>query len=554
MEVIKNLSEIARTLMESEAKYDSDICKMTVLFPLLETLGYDATKAGDIILNPAYMQNGEYKLDYGLRGDSDDSVKTMIKMIELDAEPGLEFSNIRQCIMPGDTVEYIVITDCFNYYVYANVDGGITFLDVVSFNICNVNATQIRSFNVLRNPTVSQKQDYALHSEAEEPETTVPAKYIKAPKPTKASVKKKLWNNTMTIITASLCIIIILSAVLFAFMEKTNLENWYKLNMAHDDVSLTYYTLKGNVSLSTYEDKLGYLKLSITQTNLPAGTNVSLKLENSAGLTLKTNALVDSSGCIIMDIPIATTWKNTDITVTASVVFDAHQTAEAKEKYGEYGQKIVSLTGNKELIGSASTYYDYDRIDAFIKDRDQQAAEAELAAIRKYFSNYTVVQYANGDMAFYPKGYNTDDWDYVNKNITSTNKSYAKIYYNAATKTGTFYYIAGTFMKSASWIVGEVILSDTVNTYKMTGNVLFSINDYSSVTGWCRFDQAGVSSLIPILSQVYSSNSATIEFKDLHKVSISQADKDAVLSIIDLYTKYFSNGNISLNPEWFRQP
>ena len=80
MSNIHNLSEIARTLMESDAKFDQDICKMTILFPLLETLGYDATVAGDIILNPAYANDGDYKMDYGLRGITDESIKTMIKM------------------------------------------------------------------------------------------------------------------------------------------------------------------------------------------------------------------------------------------------------------------------------------------------------------------------------------------------------------------------------------------------------------------------------------------------------------------------------------------
>jgi hypothetical protein len=53
------------------------------------------------------------------------------------------------------------------------------------------------------------------------------------------------------------------------------------------------------------------------------------------------------------------------------------------------------------------------------------------------------------------------------------------------------------------------------------------------------------------LTQIYSSDAATIEFKDIQKVAISQADKDAVLGIIDLYTKYFAGGAITLNPDWF---
>ena len=94
MDDILNLSEIAKTLIESDAKNDLDICKMTILFPLIETFGYDAARTGDIFLNPAYTEDGEYKLDYGLRGETDESIKTVIKVIEYNAEP---FYNFRYC-------------------------------------------------------------------------------------------------------------------------------------------------------------------------------------------------------------------------------------------------------------------------------------------------------------------------------------------------------------------------------------------------------------------------------------------------------------------------
>ena len=67
MEELRRLAEVAATMIESDAKYDHDICKMSILFPFLEQLGYDATRAGDFILNPAYTNNGEYKT-YGISG------------------------------------------------------------------------------------------------------------------------------------------------------------------------------------------------------------------------------------------------------------------------------------------------------------------------------------------------------------------------------------------------------------------------------------------------------------------------------------------------------
>lgn len=558
MSNIRNLSEVARTLMESDAKFDQDICKMTILFPLLETLGYDATVAGDFILNPAYVNDGEYKMDYGLRGVGEESIKTMIKMIDFDAEPGLEFANIRKCIMPGDGVEYILITDCFNYYVYANAEGGVTFIDVISFNICNLTNAAIKSFSVLQNPNTNSRQDFALNDEEEETPALTPTdnKYTKTKKQkSKPEQAKEVVSGTLLpIVIGSICVIIILSSALFGFFERGNIDNWYKVQFAHDEVTLNYHTLKGNVAISTYDNRLNVVNVKITNSNLPANTNVTLTLKSSNDQSLVVDVLTSADGGINKDIDIGAAWKNSDITVTASLVFNTYQTAEATSKYGQYGQFLVSLDGDKFVIGNSTTYYDYDAIDQLIKQQEADRAAAELKAIREYFANYTIVKYSNGDMCFYPKGYDTDDWDTANNNITSTNKSYAKIYYSAATKTGTFYYVTGTFMKSASWPAGEFILSDTVNSYNLSiknGRFKYHMNKYSSVTGWCQFDTEGISSLIPTLTQIYSSDAATIEFKDIQKVAISQADKDAVLGIIDLYTKYFAGGAITLNPDWF---
>ena len=565
MQQIKNLSEAAKILMESDARFDQDIGKMTVLFPLLETLGYDATKTGDILLNPAYNNDGTYKMDYGLRGEGEDVVKTMIKMIEFDAEPGLEFSNIRQCIIPGSLVEYIITTDCFNYYIYANAEEGLTFIDVVSFNICNVNASQIRSFSILKNPSVNSKQNYALDNdedmETEDENTSVENKYLK-PSSIKTSKSTKPTETTVTsylmpIISGSICVILLITAALFGFAERENVSNWHNVTFSHDNVMLNYHSLKGNVNITTYENRLNVVKVSITGTNLPANTNVTLVLKNDVNEKSHTvNVLTDSTGSIVQDISLPPSWTaNANISLKASLVFDNYQTVDATNKYGQYGQYIVTLTGEKNVIGTSSTYYDHDAIQSLIAQQEAEKQAAELKAIREYFSNYTIVKYSNGDMCFYPKGYNTDDWDTANDNINSTDKSYAKIYYSAATQTGKFYYITGTFMSSASWPAGVFTLSDTVNSYDFSiknGRFKYHMNKYSSVTGWCQFDQEGISNLIPILTQIYSSDAATIEFKNLHKVSISSKDKNAVLSMIDLYTKYFANGSISMNPEWFQ--
>ena len=272
--------------------------------------------------------------------------------------------------MPTDHVEYIIVTDCFNYFVYANADGGITFLDVVSFNITNINAAQQRAFSVLANPNTAGRQDYAIHDDEPVEESAPPKsidKYVKpatglAPKAPKAStVNLKTGNNWgLYLLVGAMCLVIILSGWLFGVVSKNNINNWHKVIFSFDDVGLNYYTLKGNVTASAYIDKLDVIRVQITQTNLPANTNVTLNLKNEAGLTLKINVLTNADGCIDYDVPIPTTWKNTNISLTANVLFDSYQTDSAKEKFGDVGQSLIGLTDNKNMLGSAKTYYDYD--------------------------------------------------------------------------------------------------------------------------------------------------------------------------------------------------
>lgn len=556
MDDILNLSEIAKTLIESDAKNDLDICKMTILFPLIETFGYDAARTGDIFLNPAYTEDGEYKLDYGLRGETDESIKTVVKVIEYNAEPGLEFAKIRQSLATIDHVEYVVITDCFNYYIYANTDDDSTFLDVLSFNIAEIDSEQIRLLGVLQNPAIEVRQQFAIDFEQDDDRKNSVSKYEKSPKDLKqiennkekSSVKRNISPWIVPIVFASVCICMLITTVLFALYYRSDSSNWYQITFKHNSYSLDYYTLAGNVNISTYQDKLSTINVTLSESNLPEGVNVTVILENQYRPNDKQihNVITNVSGGFSEDIPLPAGWINCDINVTARVDFNDNQTAIAKTQYGTGGSKIVEL-GNKDkfLIGVSQTYYDHTAIEAYIKLKQEQEAAAQLQAIKDYFGGYTIQKYSNGDMCFYPKGYNTDDWpsnsDATNINITSSNKAYAKIYYHADTNTADFYFVIGTLMKSAHfWSAGgSFVLSNTVQTYSLStksGNFYQHVNTMTSITGWCVFTQTGVGDLISILESIYSSDQSTVEFKGLNeKIRISAADKNAVMSILDLY-------------------
>lgn len=573
MDDILNLSEIAKTLIESDAKNDLDICKMTILFPLIETFGYDAARTGDIFLNPAYTEDGEYKLDYGLRGETDESIKTVIKVIEYNAEPGLEFAKIRQSLATIDHVEYVVITDCFNYYIYANTDDDSTFLDVLSFNIAEIDNEQIRLLGVLQNPAIEVRQQFAIDFEQDDDRKNSVSKYEKSPKDLKqiendkekSSVKRNISPWIVPIVFASVCICMLITTVLFALYYRSDSSNWYQITFKHNSYSLDYYTLAGNVNISTYQDKLSTVNVTLSESNLPEGVNVTVILENQYRPNDKQihNVITNVSGGFSEDIPLPAGWINCDINVTARVDFNDNQTAIAKTQYGTGGSKIIEV-GNKDkfLIGVSQTYYDHTAIEAYIKLKQEQEAAAQLQAIKDYFGGYTIQKYSNGDMCFYPKGYNTDDWpsnsDATNINITSSNKAYAKIYYHADTNTAEFYFVIGTLMKSAHfWSAGgSFVLSNTVQTYSLStksGNFYQHVNPMTSITGWCVFTQTGVGDLISILESIYSSDQSTVEFKGLNeKIRISAADKNAVMSILDLYWKYFASGSISLDPRWFQ--
>lgn len=572
MNSILNLSEIAKTLIESDASSDQDICKMTILFPLIETFGYDAARTGDIFLNPAYTEDGNYKLDYGLRGETDESVKTVIKVIDYNAEPGLEFSKIRQSLTTIDHVEYIVITDCFNYYVYANADDDSAFFDIVSFNIAEIDQDQIRLLGVLQNPAVEVRQQFAIDFEQDDNRQSNVTKYEKNPTAlrtsdksgTKEKSKRNISAWIIPVVFASVCVCMLITTILFALYQRSDSSNWYQIAFNHNSYSLDYYTLSGNIGISTYPDRLSVVKVSLTESNLPEGVNVTVTLANQHRPNDRQthNIITNVSGGFAEDIEIPAGWKNCNITATARVDFDGNQTAIAKTQYGIGGNKIVEIGGkDKFLLGTSQIYYDHTGIEAYIKLKQEQEAAAQLQAIKDYFGGYTIEKYSNGDMCFYPKGYNTDDWpeksDATNLNITSSNKAYAKIYYHADTNTADFYFIIGTLMNSAHfWSAGgSFVLSNTVQSYSLStknGNFYQHVNSMTSITGWCVFTQTGVGDLLSILETVYSSNQSTVEFKGLNqKIKISSADKNAVMSILDLYKRYFSSGSISLDPRWF---
>lgn len=568
MSSIKNLSEIAKTLSDTNVRCDQDACKITILFPLIEFLGYDATKAGDILLNPAYTEDGSYKLDYGLRGE-EDSIKTVIKMIDYGAESGLEFSNIRKALSTINHVEYVVITDCFHYEIYANADDGSTFLDIISFELASITEEQSRTLQLLSNPTSFSKQDFALDEEGlMEDDDSKSLIAVEGDKKGQTKAKKKIKMPKMLplIFTVSLCACMIVLSVIFAFSYRRNPENWYKIVFKHDSHELHYHVLSGSVSASTYKDKPSVIHVTMSNTNVQPGINITFLLTNLAHNASHTVSILSDTNGVDSDISIPAEWMDCDIQITASVVFDSSQTAVAIDKYGIGGNRILQMgEGDKFEVGNTKIFYDHTGILQYIKQQEEIEAANKLQAAKDFFKNYTIVKYGDGSMCFYPKGYDTDDWpkqgDASNKNITSKNKAYARIKYNAATQDVDFYFIVGTLMQSAHfWSAGgTIILSDGgVNEYTLStkdGNFYQHVNFMSSITGWCIFTETGVGNLYSMLKTVYSSENAVVEFKGglNQKMQISEADKKAVLSILDLYDKYFSSETISLDPRWFEQ-
>ena len=566
--VFSNISEIAATLKDTEARLDIDSCKMAILFPLVEALGYDVTRTGDILLNPAYTNDGEYKLDYGLRGENEDSIKTVIKVIAYDAEPGLEFTNIRKAISSISSVEYVLITDCFHYFIYANSMGGM-FDEITVFEIDSISNDELRMLSLLANPSVSTRQDFVIDRNNEmdqnnteldvnsETDDLIPFEEENSPKNKNGGKKPPV----MAIMIGTLCVLMLGTSALLAFHERNNPDNWYSISFPHDDQELNVHALKGTVKASAYKDKLHAIQFGISDSNLPSGINVTITLKNMVrNESISVGYLTDTTGCVNTEIAIPESWVDCNIGVKAEILFDENQTPIASEYYGTSGIRIIQLGDkDKSTIDETEFFYNSTQITQTIKENEAIAEANRLQEIRNYFAKFTIVEYSNGDICFYPKGYDTNDWptdsDATNNNINATDKAYAKIYYDKSTNSATFYYIAGTLMQQASWASGSFVISDTVNTYSIpisSGKFYYHMNTYTSITGWCVYEENGVANLRSMLKTVYSSNRATIEFKGLNqKVNISAKDKAAVTSILDLYDKYFASGDIKLDPDWF---
>ena len=569
---ILRIKEIAETLSGTNAVQDQELSKISILFPLMEALGYDSIKEGDISINPKYTEDGSYKMDYGLRDTEDGVIKTFIKVVDFDFDLSLEQSAINKNLNKEHSNKYFIITDCYKFKICQSTQVSID--EITTFNMKDIDKDAIEILSLLRNPLINVKAENTEasidniekdnYTEVHIPENITFEKpeepYVYTPKQEEKKCPKK--KPSIKIIIGSLLILlgiaVLSTSVVLAFKHISDPNNWYLMDTGYKDASLDYHTLTGTLKVSTYPSTLSVIKVEFSNSNIPEGSVITFTVTNTDANTSVSKSIVHT-GIIADDIKISDTWKDCNIKVDATLIFDENQTNQAKNKFGASGEKIVAKNGySKDHIVTQEVYYNYTAIKANI-DADAAALKAQqLKENREYLSNFTIVETSTGDIWFYPSGYSTDDQDYNNPNITDNRKSYASIRYNKNTKQAQFYYIAGSNMGnkhvSFSSVAGAVILSDGVNSYTLNTNqgvINFFINEYGNVSGWCRYDLNSVSGLFGILRTVYSASQPTIEFKGITSEEyISNADKKAVVAVMNLWLKYFNTENIVFDTEW----
>lgn len=571
----------ASVLLNSDGKGDDELRKISILFPLFEALGYDTINEGDIVINPKIGSDPPYTFDYGLRDVQDGSIKTYIRVVPFQSALNRELAAINKVSADNVADKYMIITDCYQFGIYQN--NQVEWDDVLEFDISkDLTSDEVNGIALLRNPVPAAAATTPVEDVADEvdmddsfergeamegsDEALPPVEpYVYKPSMEASEKQEKKEREHLVDVKKILaaCIIcfgliVLVAGIVVGIMYVNNPENWTSIDAVVSKESLDYYTVSGTLSASAYDTKLSVIKVSFSNSNVPEGSIITFVVTNDAAKTSVTHQIA-YSGVITEDISIPDGWTDCDITVTATLQFDSKQTASCKEMFGSNGENIIARDGyNKGDIASATLFYDSTAIKERIDKMNAEQAEKELAENREYLSNFNIVKTTNGDIWFYPAGYSSDDQDLNNPNITAEKQSYASICYNTKTNRAQFYYIAGANMGnkhvSFSSIAGAVILSDGINSYTLatnTGVVNFFINEYDSVSGWCRYDLDSVSNLFSILRTVYSASQPTIEFKGIIREDyISNADKKAVVSIMNLWLKYFNKETIVFNTEW----
>lgn len=554
--ILKEISQMASELKAS-GDMDLDTCKIGVLFPLIEYLGYDTTTVGDVQTAPIYTPDGSYKVDYGLRDESPDTFKTVVKVIpEGVTVTDDELSKLRSCLLQVPSIKYVIITDCFNYSVYYYDGNSNTLGDIASFNICDEDSIPEDVLEILQNPaSETEKQEFAeyedeeyegpknlqifedLDDDDEEPEPPPP--------PPKKGVK---W---WMVIAAQLVIVGIIALLVFMFRNPDNqVMHFFGFGNQNE---LDYYdiaaSMETNLNKATQE-----LEIQFYSKDIPEGGVIRFDIVNGEDSAVLYGA-VASNGRLNGKYTIPSYWKNPKITVTAYLKFDEidHQQPQAvRSKFGELGEKIVGKDGAPSRFALTFSTIDYDSQavqDYLLWLKEQEEANLRAERIND-FSSFEVRYDSLGNIKVLPSGY-----DMNQNNITGNVHIYPQIFYDAGSNFAHVYLVCGQ-ISSVTWSMFRSVsfyADGTAWSYDIGNNDKRQQVTGQYITEWVYFDNYNIASLPSEAALLGTADVAQVSFNGAKAATftLSDEEKGNIAAALALFNKYFSDKNNPPSTSWF---
>lgn len=559
------LSETADSIIQNKEYEDLDLCKMAVLFPFIEALGYDTTTVGDVKIAPIYTPDASYKMDYGLRGLGVDDIKVLVKIINYEADPSEEFKNIRACVLQKDEVEYVIISDCINYYIYAYDTVNNDLIEIEKFNICNFESIDFCTLEKMKKPIVEySKQEFAFSEDDEEvnndeeeyegPSTqlristlddeddTVEINETKKHNPK----NKKIMN--IVIISSLIAVIVILCFALFGKGD----SGFINIFNAGNQNLLSSYDIAAEMKL-TADGNTGKLDIDFSSRDIPTGGIVKFVLTNGQNSSVLYKS-VDNSGKIKTKVTIPDDWGHPEINVVAYLRFDEKQNVQPKvvtEKFGVNGEKIIQKEGapDKFALTFAKVSWDSEAVKAYLEWMNEQKLIEERETRRKDFSQADVRYDSKGNIKVIPKGF-----DMNQNNITESRNIYPQIFYDASEDAAYFYLICGYVGQKWSMFRNVSFYADGYEwNYEISSNEKKQLVNGGYVTEWVYFHNFNIPTLINDADLLAKSKSSTIRFSGyaIKEHALSNSEKDMIASMLNLWDKYFNNLSVRPTTEWF---
>lgn len=559
-ENVRILSEIASEFARSGDVNDIEKNKGEILFPFIEeVLGYDTINVGDVVIAPAYTDDGTFKLDYGLRSNKPNYYKSCIKVVNRGSDFDDQIPFITRCLMSVET-EFIIVTDCFEYKIWVFDETKEDLIAIGYYSLLNPEESDQSLLDLIHCPPEKKpRQEYAVREDDEDEINTTEVHLIQR-EPTEIPKRKvvhkeikKKKKSKKPLIIGVIIVLLLLAVLLVGFLTKGDDGQFFStLPVIGSQSGIDKGQLDGALTLDASSGSS--INMTLYSRNIPQGGVI--KFELNAGIYKDAvYGSIGADGKASASYAVPASWDEPNITVVAYLRFDEAnyaQPSNVKSTFGEVGEKIIGKDGapDKFAITYGTVAYDSEAIRNKLQYDASQRAELERQERLNALGNLNIRMDAAGNWKIVPGGYD------MNKvNITELIHVYPQIFYDGSLNQPYFFLVCGTINQMQ--VVNFKTVTFYADGYEWAWDVNTNVYDVDVTGGiakeWVYFSSANVADIITNSQFLASSEVARVSFVMGNKIvqyNLSNNEKANILTMIAAYDKYFNTGSVP-KQEWY---